>query len=184
MARIPAVTRESVKEDLRAVSDEINAGPGGVGTGPMSVLKHSPEMAKRAIPLFEYVRNESSVPLPIRELAMLTTARAKDCPYIWNRHVTLAREAGVHPDVIEALRDRKSLPSMSELEAAVIAMGMDFFRSNRVSQQAFDIVLSHLGAQGLVELTTLMGFYAMLAFNANAVDLGLPANMSEPPLPV
>jgi hypothetical protein len=29
-----------------------------------------------------------------------------------------------------------------------------------------------------------MGFYAMLAFNANAVDLGLPREMSEPPLPV
>jgi hypothetical protein len=29
-----------------------------------------------------------------------------------------------------------------------------------------------------------MGFYAMLAFNANAVDLGLPREMSELPLPV
>jgi len=30
----------------------------------------------------------------------------------------------------------------------------------------------------------LMGFYAMLAFNANAVDLGTPHEVSEPPLPV
>jgi 4-carboxymuconolactone decarboxylase len=107
MARIPSVTRESVREDLRGVFDEINAETGGIGTGPTSVLKHSPEMAKRAIPLFEYVRNESTVPLPIRELAMLTTARAKDCPYIWNRHVSLAHEAGVSSDLIDALRDQK-----------------------------------------------------------------------------
>jgi 4-carboxymuconolactone decarboxylase len=184
MARIPAVTREGIREELRAVFDEINAGPGGIGTGPMSVLKHSPEMARRTIPLFEYVRNESTVPLPLRELAMLVTARAKDCPYIWNRHVTLARQAGVSSNLIDALRDQRPLPSMSELEEAVIALGMDFFRTNRVSQQAFDVVLAHLGAQGLVELTTLMGFYAMLAFNANAVDLGVPANPVEPPLPV
>ena len=184
MARIPPVTREGIREDLRGVFDDLSAGPGGIGTGPMSVLKHSSEMAKRAIPLFEYVRNESTVPLPIRELAMLTTARAKDCPYIWNRHVALAREAGVSSDLIEALRDQKPLPPMSELEAAVITMGMDFFGTNRVRQQAFDVVLSHLGAQGLVELTTLMGFYAMLAFNANAVDLGTPAHPVEPPLPV
>jgi len=182
MARIPAVTRDSIREDLRNIFDEINAGSGGIGTGPMSVLKHSPEMAKRAIPLFEYVRNESTVPLPIRELAMLTTARAKDCPYIWNRHVTLAREAGVSNDLIDALRDRKPLPPMSELEKAVIDMSMDFFWTNRVSQQVVDVILSHLGAQGLVELTTLMGFYAMLAFNANAVDFGMPANSDEPPL--
>jgi 4-carboxymuconolactone decarboxylase len=184
MARLPSVTREGIREDLRGVFDELNAGPGGIGAGPMSVLKHSPELAKRAIPLFEYVRNESTVPLPIRELAMLTTARAKDCPYIWNRHVSMARESGVSLDVIEALRDRKPLPPMSELEEAVIAMGMDFFRTHRVSQQMFDVVLSHLGAQGLVELTTLMGFYALLAFNANAVDLDMPATTDEPPLPV
>jgi len=29
-----------------------------------------------------------------------------------------------------------------------------------------------------------MGFYAMLAFNANAVDLGLPQEIIEPPLPI
>jgi 4-carboxymuconolactone decarboxylase len=126
----------------------------------------------------------TTVPLPIRELAMLTTARATDCPYIWNRYVSMARESGVSRDVIEALRDRKPLPPMSELEEAVIAMGMDFFRTHRVSQQMFDVVLSHLGAQGLVELTTLMGFYALLAFNANAVDLDMPATTDEPPLPV
>ena len=60
MARIPPVTRERVREDLRRIFDEVSSGPGGVGTGPMSVLKYSPEMSRRAIPLFNYVRNESS----------------------------------------------------------------------------------------------------------------------------
>jgi 4-carboxymuconolactone decarboxylase len=80
MGRIPQVTRELVPENLRPVFDEVSSGPGGVGTGPMSVLKHSPEMARRAIPLFQYVRNESTVPKKLRELAMLVTARAMDLP--------------------------------------------------------------------------------------------------------
>lgn len=62
MARITQVTRESVKAELRDTFDLVTAGPSGVGTGPMSVLVHSPEMARRARPLFNYVRNESSVP--------------------------------------------------------------------------------------------------------------------------
>jgi alkylhydroperoxidase family enzyme len=82
MARIPPATRERVREDLRSIFDEVSSGPGGVGNGPMSVLKYSPEMSRRAIPLFNYVRNDSSLPQKVRELAMLTTARAKDCPYI------------------------------------------------------------------------------------------------------
>jgi 4-carboxymuconolactone decarboxylase len=184
MARIPPVTRDRVREDLRRIFDEVSSGPGGVGTGPMSVLKYSPEMSRRAIPLFNYVRNESSLPQKVRELAMLTTARATDCPYIWNAHVALGRQAGLRDDVVDALRDRQPLPPMAVEEAVVIALGMEFFQTHRVSQDTFDVALAQFGPQGLVELTTLMGFYAMLAFNANAVDLGLPHEITEPPLPV
>jgi 4-carboxymuconolactone decarboxylase len=173
-----------VQEDLRHIFDEVSSGPGGVGTGPMSVLKYSPEMARRAMPLFQYVRNESILPQKVRELAMLTTARATDCPYIWNAHVALGRQAGLRADVVDALRDRQPLPPMSVEEAVVIKLGMEFFQTHRISQETFDIALAQFGPQGLVELTTLMGFYAMLAFNANTVDLGLPQGLTEPPLPV
>ena len=37
---------------------------------------------------------------------------------------------------------------------------------------------------GIVELNTLLGFYTMLAFNANYVEVDLPDNISELPLPV
>jgi 4-carboxymuconolactone decarboxylase len=158
MARIPPVTRERVREDLRSIFDEVSSGPGGVGTGPMSVLKYSPEMSRRAIPLFNYVRNESILPQKVRELAMLTTARAKDCPYIWNAHAAPGRQAGLPDALIDALRDRKPLPPMSVEEAVVIKLGMEFFQTNRVSQETFDVALAQFGPQGLVELTTLMGW--------------------------
>jgi hypothetical protein len=82
MAPISPVTCERVREDLCSIFDEVSSGQGGVGTGPMSVLKYGLEMSRRAIPLFNYVRNDSSLPQKVRELARLTTARAKDCPYI------------------------------------------------------------------------------------------------------
>jgi 4-carboxymuconolactone decarboxylase len=157
MARIPLVTRERVRDDLRHIFDEVSSGPGGIGTGPMSVLKYSPEMARRAIPLFNYVRNESSLPQKVRELAMLTTARAEDCPYIWNAHVALGRQAGLSDALVNALRDRQPLPPMSVEESVVIKLGMEFFQTNRVSQDTFELALKQFGPQGLVELTTLVG---------------------------
>jgi 4-carboxymuconolactone decarboxylase len=151
----------------------------------MSVLKHSPELAKQAIPLFSYVRNESTVPPKARELAMLTTARATDCPYIWHVHVSLGRAAGLSDALLSALRDKQPLPEMSPEESAVLNLGMEFFLTRRVSQGTFQAALDQFGQQGFVELTTLMGYYAMLAFNANAVDLGMPHDLSgEEPLPV
>jgi 4-carboxymuconolactone decarboxylase len=141
-------------------------------------------MSKRAIPLFNYVRNESTVPAKARELAMLTTARAMDCPYIWNAHVALGRQAGLSDSLVDALRDKQPLPQMSPEESAVLNLGMEFFLPHRVSQDTFQAALDQFGEQGFVELTTLMGYYAMLAFNANAVDLGLPHELVEEPLPI
>ena len=107
-----------------------------------------------------------------------------DCPYIWNAHVALGREAGLSDSLVDALRDKQPLPPMSPEESAVLNLGMEFFLTRRVSQQTFQAALDQFGQQGFVELTTLMGYYAMLAFNANAVDLGLPHDLVEEPLPI
>lgn len=184
MTRIPLPTSDSIPENLREVFDEINAGPGGVGTGPMSILKHSPEMARRALPFWEYVRNESTVPHQMRELAMLVTARAKDCIYIWDRHVPIARQSGLSNELIDSLRDRKPLPELSPAEAAVINLANEFFTDSKVSDETFQAVHQQFGTQAMVELVTLMGYYAMLAFNANTVDLQLAHESDEPALPV
>ena len=184
MARIPLVTREMVKDELRPIFDEVSSGPSGVGTGPMSVLKYSPEMSKRAIPLFNYVRNESSLPQRVRELAMLVTARSMDCPYIWNAHAALGRQAGLSDELVNALRDNRPLPPLSPEESAVVGYGRDLFQTRRVGDENFKAILELFGAQGLVELTTLMGYYTMLAFNANAVELDVHGDGGEAPLPV
>ena len=184
MPRIPLVTRELIKEELRDLFDEVSSGPGGAGTGPMSVLKYSPELSRRAVPLFNYVRNESTVPKKLRELAMITTARVMDCQYIWNAHAALGREAGLSNALVDALRDNQELPQLPPDEAAVFNFGRELLENRKVGPETFQAVHDLLGSQGLVELTTLLGFYTMLAFNANAVELQLPHDLSEPPLPV
>ncbi len=184
MARIPPVTRDRVQEQFRAAFDEVSAPPGGVGTGPTSILKNSPEMARRAIHLSDYLRNEYPLPKKIQELAMLTTARALDCRYIWNAHAAAGRREGLSDALVDALRDNRPLPSLPADEAAVVNYGTEFFKTHRVSQGTFQAALDQFGAQALTELTTLMGYYGMLAFNANAVDLDLPAQMTETALPV
>jgi hypothetical protein len=86
MARTPLVTRDRVSEHLRAAFDAETATSGGaVATGPGSGMINSPEMRRRANHLVNYLRNESTLPKKIQELAMLVTARAMDCQFIVRR---------------------------------------------------------------------------------------------------
>ena len=185
MARIPVATRESVPANQRDTFDEIVAERGGpIERGPVSVLINSPEMAKRASGLSSYLRQESSLAPKIQELAMLVTARERDCQFIWNAHAASGRRAGLSDALVEALRDKRDLPQVAGDESAVVNYGREFFRTNQVSEATFQAALQQFGTQGLTELTTLMGYYALLAFNANAFAIDLPAERTETVLPV
>jgi 4-carboxymuconolactone decarboxylase len=185
MARIPFLTRDEVPQHLRAAFDEEAASLGGVVTvGPGSVMINSPEMRRRGNRLVGYLRDESTLPKRIQELAMLVTARAMDCQFIWDSHAPRGRREGLSDALVDALRDRRPLPPLPEDESAVVRYGMEFFRTHRVTQATFDAALRQFGARGLSELTTLMGYYAMLSFHANAFEIDLPAQWAEPPLPI
>ncbi len=185
MARVPALNRENIPEVHRATFDELVRERGEVPAfGPASVMFNAPEAAKRALGLAAYLRTDTSLEPRIRELAMLLTARENDCQFIWNAHAPPARASGLNDAIVDALRDRRDLPNLSPDEAAVVDYGREFFRTRRVSQGAFDAALAQFGVLGLSELTTLMGCYAMLAFNVNAFGVELPPDRTEEALPV
>ena len=185
MARIPVVTSEMVPEEFREAFAEVTAPAGGSITGgPGSFTINSPEMAKRRNHLTSYLRYETQFPKRIQELAILTTARAMDCQYVWNAHAPAARKEGVADALVDAIRDRRPLPAMAPDEEAIVNYGNEFFKTHKVSQATFDAALKQFGAQHLVELTTLMGHYAQTSFYVNAFEADMPEQVTEPLLPV
>jgi len=185
VARLPAATRESVPEAQRDIFDEMVKGLGSVPRyGPGSVMIHVPKAHRWATGLNHYLRDESSLPKKVQELAMLVTARELDCQHIWNAHAASARKAGVPNALVDALRDRKELPALASDEAAVVHFGREFFRTHKVSRGAFQAALEQLGRQGVVELGLTLGNYSLLALMINSFDSDLPPDRTEPLLPV
>ncbi len=183
MARLPIVTRDMVPEPFQGAYDQLTP-DGPITGGPGSITINSPEMARRRGALTSYLRYETTFPRRILELAIIATARAMDCPYVWNAHAPAARREGISAAVIDALRERQPLPEMAAAESAVVAYATEFYQTHRVSEGTFQAALEQFGAQHLVELTTLMGNYAQTAFILNAFEVTLPEGTTEPVLPV
>ncbi len=186
MTRIPAATRESVPQDQLEAFDEYVQARGSVpATGPLSVMLNVPEVLKRGEHLRAYLRGDgSSLTRPIIELGMLVTARENDCQFIWNAHAGAGRTAGLSDALVDNLRDKNELPTLSAQDSAVVNYGREFFRTRKVSQSTFDAALAQFGVRGLTELTNLMGYYASLAFNINAFGVEIPEERTETALPV
>lgn len=185
MARTPTVTRDQAPEPLRAAFDAETAGSGGtIVSGPGSVMIHSPEMRHRANVLVNYLRDESSLSKKIQELVMILTARAMDCPYIWHAHGARARQQGISDTFVDALRDHQPLPALPADEQIVVNYVQELFTTHKTSPATFQAALTQFGARGVTELTTLMGYYTLLAFNANTFEIDVPAGGPEPKLPI
>ena len=181
MARTPTVTRDQVPEQYRDAFDhELANSRGAMENGPGSVMINSPEMRKRANHLVFYFREESELPQKIQEMAMILTARDKDCQYIWYAHAARAREQGISDEFVDALRDKKPLPKLPHDEQIVVDYATELFTTNRVSAGTFQAALDHFGAQLLTELTTMMGYYSLLALNVNAFEVDRPDGGEKP----
>ncbi len=185
MARIPLATGDSVPQDQRAAFDELVQGGRVIANGgPFSVMMNVPEMARRAAHLSEYLIELSTLSTKTRELAIITTAREMDCPFIWNYHAAVARTVGIRDEIIDNMRDKKELTGLTPEESVIVNYGREFFRTHKVSKLTFDAALVQFGIRGLSELTNLMGWYAMQSFNVNAFETEPPAERTEELLPV
>ena len=182
--RTPILTRDQVPAPLLDAFDAETANSGGVvDSGPGSAMINSPEMRRRSNYLVNYLRDESSLPKQIQELVMILTARNMDCQYIWHAHAARARQQGISDEFVDNLRDGKPLPPLSAELQLVVDYVTELFANHRVSEATFQAALNQFGALSLTEITTLMGYYSLLAFNANAFEIDVPVG-AEPTLPI
>lgn len=166
--RVPYITeREQVSKGGRESYDSITESRGRI-SGPFGVLLNSPELAGRVGHLGAYVRFESELPDPVRELAILTTAREFDCAYEWAAHEPIAREAGVREEAIGTVADRGTLRDLSETETLVVSYGRHLFGDRSVPDELFEDAKAEFDVEGIVELTATMGYYSMIACVLNA----------------
>src|SRR5262249_61397099 len=91
-------------DDLAALRGRIS--------GPSTVVLHSPGLARPWNEISEFLHRHSLVEAQLAELAVCTTAREKDCGYIWNAHVALARNAGVSATTPALVRHRRNVSGM------------------------------------------------------------------------
>jgi 4-carboxymuconolactone decarboxylase len=96
--------------------------------------------------------------------------------------VPLARKAGVREEAIAAVRDRKASGELTEIERLVVGYVSQLLGTRRVDEPIFHAAEARFGIQGTVDLTTLAGYYAMIACNLNA--FGITPEAAAERLPV
>ena len=170
MARLPSITgKEQVPPKDHAVFDSIVASRGAV-QGPFTMFLHAPEVSERVAHLGAYVRFEGSLDMRVRVLAAMTAAREFEAMYVWGAQTGGARRLGVPEETIAAIRDNHSRGVPPE-DAQIIEFTRALLRRHRVDEASFKAMQTRFGNDELVQLTTAIGYYSLLAMTVNACEL-------------
>ncbi|MBI3126456.1 MAG: carboxymuconolactone decarboxylase family protein [Candidatus Tectomicrobia bacterium] len=183
MSRLPVIPLEQMTPEQRKLHDRIASGPRGAFRGPFTVWIRSPEYLDRLDPVGEYLRFKTVLPPRLSEFAILIAARLMKARYPFQAHEPLALKGGLAPAVIGALREGKRPPDMKADEAAVYGFATELLETKFVSDAAFKAVMDLFGERGALDLTVLLGHYAMVSMTVNAFEVPVPPGV-EPPFPL
>jgi 4-carboxymuconolactone decarboxylase len=177
MPRIRLLAPAEMDTEQRRVHDKIVSGPRGRIQGPLRAALYNAELADRWQALGELLRYRTRLTRRQSELAILLTGRACQSPFEWYAHRQEAEKAGIESAVIDALLAREHPQGLDADDDAIVRFAAELNRFNSVSDATYAVALQRLGAQTVVELTALVGYYTMVAMTLNAHEIPLPAGV-------
>ncbi|WP_020660798.1 carboxymuconolactone decarboxylase family protein [Amycolatopsis benzoatilytica] len=174
MPRIPLFDPEAMTPEQERVYREIVGGPRARLVGPLRAALHRPDLADRWQRFGEILRYGTSLPDRLNELAILVVARRWTAQLEWSIHADAALRAGLAPEVVDALRTGEP-PVFHDQDS------YDVYEFARVLQQTGDVdeevyrrVWQRWSEVGVVELSSVVGYYTLVAMTLNVHRIPVP----------
>ncbi len=143
-------------------------------------LLHAPPVADGWNAFLGAIRERTSLPADIREVAICRVAVLNGAWYEWAHHAPLALAAGVSDEGMRALRETGGEGGgLTERQAAVVAYADAMTREVRVRGEVFGRVRALFGERGVVEITATVAAYNCVSRFLVALDVG-ERNGEEP----
>jgi 4-carboxymuconolactone decarboxylase len=170
MARLtPITSKDQVAAKDHAVVDGIVKSRGSL-QGPFTMFLHSPELAGRVAHLGAYVRFEGSLDMRVRVLAAMVVAREFEAVYVWGAQTGNARKQNVPETTITAIREKHSR-GLPPDDAQIVDFTRQLLTKHRADDATVKALRQRFSDDELIQLTTAIGYYSMLAMTVNACEL-------------
>jgi 4-carboxymuconolactone decarboxylase len=109
------------------------------------------------------LRFEGVLPAPARELVVLVVAAAERSPFEWAAHAPIARSLGVPSADVDALAAGRAPGTTDPVERAAWRLARALVDGGDADDATWEAVHPVLGDAGVVEVSTTVGVYRLLA---------------------
>ena len=179
--RLRPLLPDELDADQRALLAALDARPrpveraaDGSLLGPFDAMLRAPRSGAALQGVGAALRYQGVLSDRVRELATLLVAVHHRAAFEWHAHAPLARSVGLPDALVEAVRTGDAVePDDPAERAAAVAVGQ-LLTTGDVDDAAWGEAVERLGESGAVELTTLVGYYSLLALQMRVLRVPLP----------
>ena len=134
-------------------------------------LFNSPAVGAKIVEFIAWFARRCSIPEKESTLAVLVVARHYKCDYEWGPFVLRARELEVEESVIQLIESGESVEHAPEWARTPILFARSLAERQEMPLELYNDAVSVFGEAGVVDLTTVVGLFGMLASFAVALDV-------------
>ena len=184
--RMPAISENEMTPAQKTAAAELAAGPRKEVKGPVVSLLRSPDLMGRVQKVGEYIRFICPLDKRINEFAAIIAARHLNQQFEWWAHSRQALEAGLKPEIADAVREGRRPVGMAEDEEVTYDLLIEVLINKGASDTTYARAIATFGEQGVIDLIAIAGYYALLAMVMNVTRTAVPEGppLPLPPLPI
>jgi 4-carboxymuconolactone decarboxylase len=183
--RLPPIPADRLTAEQKKVLDDIQSGPRGAGVrGPFNALLRSPELCDLVQRVGAYVRYGTSLPQRLNELAICMAGRKWTAQYEFYAHRRLGIQAGLKPEILDAVAAGRRPDGMDADEAAIYDFATELLSNGQVSDARYDAIKAKFGERGVMDLVGAVGYYSLVSMVLNVAQVPLPPGEAAPLKPL
>ena len=179
--RLPTIPPAKYTDEQKKAAAEFEAARKVPPFGPFEPLMHSPQVMNQARAMGDYLRYNSAIGNTLSELVILVTAREWSQDYEWHVHYPIALKVGIRKEICDAIADGRRPTGMTEDEEIVYDFSIELHHNRRVSDVTFARAEKRFGKRGVVDLTGINAYYALLAMQMNVAHYAPPNDAKKLP---
>ncbi|MCI0755788.1 carboxymuconolactone decarboxylase family protein [Teichococcus vastitatis] len=160
----------------REVAEELINGPRRGVYGPFRPLLHCPSLLRSTAKLGETLRYEGALDPTLREWTICAVARETSNLFEWDMHLPLAAAAGVPaPALAEMAVGEAASRDLRDDLAIAWTMTREVIGQHRLTDATYSAAVDRWDEKTVVELLTLIGYFAMVCWLMNVARTPGPA---------
>jgi 4-carboxymuconolactone decarboxylase len=148
MGRLPDIDEAQLSAEQRRIYKGIMRARGHM-RGPFAVWLRNAELCENTLKLQEMFASRVKLERRLLELMILVAARLATAKYAWFIHEPHALKFGISPDIVEAIRERRTPEFSREDERLVYDITMELNTTRSLSETNYKRGMAMFGEQAI-----------------------------------